>query len=249
VAGCIEAVLGVFQKLISSRATDHEGFYLIESIVEYMPPRALDPFIKRIFTLLFARLKSSRTPKYLRCMLVFLGVMIGKHGGDFVIQQIDAIQAGLTGTFIDKFWLPTLQSVHGKLERKICVIGLTRLLCNSPLFLERYFKLWDRMLNGLLKLMALPEDAVNPQLADGDYEAQENQGWSAEYVKLASAGPQQVDPFSNVTAENIPNLVASSLSKLTATHPGKFACIKTLPPACTDYLQQMTRTAGVSLSL
>lgn len=31
-------LLGVFQKLIASKANDHQGFYLLNSIVEYMPP-------------------------------------------------------------------------------------------------------------------------------------------------------------------------------------------------------------------
>lgn len=31
-------LLGVFQKLIASKANDHQGFYLLNSIVEHMPP-------------------------------------------------------------------------------------------------------------------------------------------------------------------------------------------------------------------
>lgn len=30
-------LLGVFQKLIASKANDHQGFYLLNSIVEHMP--------------------------------------------------------------------------------------------------------------------------------------------------------------------------------------------------------------------
>lgn len=31
-------LLGVFQKLIASKANDHQGFYLLNSIIEHMPP-------------------------------------------------------------------------------------------------------------------------------------------------------------------------------------------------------------------
>lgn len=31
-------LLGVFQKLVASKTNDHEGFYLLNCIVEHMPP-------------------------------------------------------------------------------------------------------------------------------------------------------------------------------------------------------------------
>lgn len=31
-------LLGVFQKLLASKANDHQGFYLLNSIIEHMPP-------------------------------------------------------------------------------------------------------------------------------------------------------------------------------------------------------------------
>lgn len=30
-------LLGVFQKLIASKSNDHEGFYLLNSIIQHMP--------------------------------------------------------------------------------------------------------------------------------------------------------------------------------------------------------------------
>lgn len=30
-------LLGVFQKLVASKANDHEGFYLIQSLIEHLP--------------------------------------------------------------------------------------------------------------------------------------------------------------------------------------------------------------------
>ena len=34
----VSGLLGVFQKLIASKANDHEGFLLIQSITEFFPP-------------------------------------------------------------------------------------------------------------------------------------------------------------------------------------------------------------------
>jgi exportin-2 (importin alpha re-exporter) len=35
--GHLMPILGIFQKLIASKSNDHEGFYLLESIVQYVP--------------------------------------------------------------------------------------------------------------------------------------------------------------------------------------------------------------------
>lgn len=32
------AVLGVFQKMIASKANDHEGFYLLQNLILFYPP-------------------------------------------------------------------------------------------------------------------------------------------------------------------------------------------------------------------
>jgi len=35
--GKVEGILGIFQKLVSSKATDHEGFAILNSIVLNLP--------------------------------------------------------------------------------------------------------------------------------------------------------------------------------------------------------------------
>ena len=42
----IQGLLGVLQKLIASKTNDHEGFYLIQSIIEHIPPEALQTYMK-----------------------------------------------------------------------------------------------------------------------------------------------------------------------------------------------------------
>lgn len=91
-------LLGVFQKLIASKANDHQGFYLLNSIVEHMPPwviitnseimffffffsfcpnglissisrESINQYRKQIFILLFQRLQSSKTTKFIKSKL------------------------------------------------------------------------------------------------------------------------------------------------------------------------------------
>lgn len=39
--GYLPGVLGVFQKLLASKAHDHEGFYILNTLVEYLDLSAL----------------------------------------------------------------------------------------------------------------------------------------------------------------------------------------------------------------
>merc|ERR1719411_2498005 len=76
----ITGLLGVFQKLIASKTNDHEGFYLLQSMVEHLPAEALSNYIKQVFIILFQRLTSSKTTKYIKNLLVFFFVYAIKHG-------------------------------------------------------------------------------------------------------------------------------------------------------------------------
>ena len=49
----IEALLGVFQKLIASKTNDHEGFYLLQTMIQSLPKEALANYMRSIFGLLF----------------------------------------------------------------------------------------------------------------------------------------------------------------------------------------------------
>lgn len=48
-------LLGVFQKLIASKAHDHEGFDVLNSVVENLPLNSYEQYLPTVFTLLFSR--------------------------------------------------------------------------------------------------------------------------------------------------------------------------------------------------
>ncbi|KAG1687432.1 Exportin-2 [Nymphon striatum] len=58
-------LLGIFQKLIASKSNDHEGFFLIQSMIGKMTS-SLEEFMKEVLILLFQRLQKSKTVKYAR---------------------------------------------------------------------------------------------------------------------------------------------------------------------------------------
>jgi hypothetical protein len=72
VTSSIEPVLGVFQKLIASVKTDHDGITLICIILEKLPMASLNRFIVPIFQAIFTRLKVRGTDKFKGLVAVYL---------------------------------------------------------------------------------------------------------------------------------------------------------------------------------
>merc|ERR1711915_913596 len=97
----ISGLLGVFQKLIASKTNDHEGFYLLQSIVEHIPSESLTNYIKQVFVILFQRLTSSKTTKYVKSLLLVFFVFVIKNGGSSLISIVDQIQPGIFGMVCD----------------------------------------------------------------------------------------------------------------------------------------------------
>lgn len=53
----LTAVLGVFQKLIASKANDQYGFQVLTALVNQLPPEAYQQYMGTIWSLLFQRLQ------------------------------------------------------------------------------------------------------------------------------------------------------------------------------------------------
>ena len=46
--GGMQGVLGVFQKLIASKAHDHEGFFILNSLLEYLPMELYQQYLPHV---------------------------------------------------------------------------------------------------------------------------------------------------------------------------------------------------------
>jgi exportin-2 (importin alpha re-exporter) len=220
----LTATLGVFQKLIASNSTDHEGYYLLESVVEFLPPSHFQQHLGVIFTLIFTRLQKCKSLKFIRSFLVFLSLFIAKHGANVVLDQIDAIQPKLFYMVLDSIWIPNVQKVSGMIERKLCCIAMTKLLTDCPKMLtETYFPLWGKLLLALMAMFEMPEDESVPSDAADDYvEVEETAGYSAAFSPLIYAQKQNIDPFPDIKPKHF---LALSLQKLSQAHPSKFGPI------------------------
>ncbi|VVC91319.1 unnamed protein product [Leptidea sinapis] len=126
----LTAMLGVFQKLIASKTNDHEGFYLVQSLLYKFGNSDMQQYTKQIMTLLFQRLSSSKTTKYVRGLIAFLGFFAAHFGADTLVDIVDSIQPGMFGMYLERVLVPDLQKVSGALERKAAAVGCVKLLAD-----------------------------------------------------------------------------------------------------------------------
>ena len=149
--GKTEAILGVFQKLIASKSNDHEGFYLMQAIVEHFPAEVMSQYTKSVFQLLFQRLTSSKTTKFVKHFLVFMMLYAVKFSGQALIEVVDSLQANMFGMVCDRLIVAEVQKVSGATEKKIVAVGMTRLLCETPAMVDgQYSQYWTPVLQALV---------------------------------------------------------------------------------------------------
>jgi len=92
----------------------------------------MSQYMKQVFILLFQRLTSMKTAKYVKGLLVYFGIFIYKYGAPNFIQMIDGVQPQMFGMVLDRLFISETQKVTGQSEKKILAVGITKLLCEAP---------------------------------------------------------------------------------------------------------------------
>jgi exportin-2 (importin alpha re-exporter) len=242
----VPGLLGIFQKLLASKSNDHQGFYLLNTMIEHMPPALFQQYLKQIFVLTFQRLTNSKTTKYVRSLLVFFALFAYKYSPSQLIQIVDGIQNKMFGMVLEKLFLPDLQKVSGNMERKICAVGLVRLLTEAPEMLQPpYDKCWAPLLQSLIGLFELPEDDSVPE-EEHFVEIEDTAGYQTAYSQLMFAGKHEHDPVKGV--DNPKLHLAQALHRLSQAHPGKLTpMVGGIEPQARTFLQGYLSQAGISL--
>ena len=102
-------------------------------------------YFSGIFQLIFGRLTTSKTTKFIKSFLVFLSLFTYNFGGTTLQEMCDAIQPNLFGMVLERLIILEVQKVSGAKDRKICAVGMTKLLCETPSLLNgAYSQYWPR---------------------------------------------------------------------------------------------------------
>ncbi|BES95153.1 CAS/CSE protein, C-terminus [Nesidiocoris tenuis] len=208
----LPAILGIFQKLISMKSNDHEGFTLVQTMMIYCPHELLEPYIKQIFLLLFQRLTSSKTTKYIKCLLVFFCFFILRYGATEFIELVDSIQPMMFGMILEKLFIPDTQKIDGVMERKIAATGLSKLLCEGKQLKDgQYANQWQVVLNILANLVELPvDDSTHPE--DHYVDVDSIGGYEGYHSELVYVGQAQENPIKGLVNASWCTQLAGRLS-------------------------------------
>ncbi|XP_055373310.1 exportin-2 [Condylostylus longicornis] len=233
--GKLNAVLGVFQKMIASKANDHEGFYLMQNLISYYPRDELQQVMKQIFGLLFQRLSSSKTTKYVKGIIVFFCFYATKLGAQQLVDLIDSIQTQMFGMVIERVLISDMTKVSSDMDRKIVSVGISKILTESPSMLNApYVEMWPNLLKTLIELFELPVDESTLE-GDNFIEIEDTPGYQVAFSQLNFAHPKKQDFLSDIPDGK--RFLAESLAKLSQSCPGRI----------TGYIQNLSNDHQIAL--
>ncbi|KAG8532062.1 uncharacterized protein KY384_003699 [Bacidia gigantensis] len=93
----LDTLLGIFQRLVSTKTNETYGFDMLESIISYIPQSALQQYYVIILQVLLTRLQSSRTDTFATRFVRLYHFISAKDdtglGADFFISVADQVQA------------------------------------------------------------------------------------------------------------------------------------------------------------
>lgn len=207
-------VLGVFQRLIASKAYDIYGFELLETIFLHVDINSLRPYLKQIAVLLLQRLQNSKTERYVKKFVVFLGIISTALGGDMVPSFIDEVQDGLFSQIWSNFVVTTLPTIGNLLDRKIALLGILNVMINAQVFASKYASLLPSTLESITETAA-SESVANMKNDHVDLDnLEEISTFGSSFSGLVSIAEKPLDPLPNIDlTQGVKAHVAHALQK------------------------------------
>ena len=191
-AGHIQGILGVFQKLVSSRAQDHHGFFILNAFVEALPLAAWADKLPAVWGILFQRLQSSKTTKFSKCFVVFLSLLAAKHGVPSVTESMSKVQPGIFEMVLTGVVADAIANISGAVEEKVVAVAGAKFLTECPAVMAQDAA-WAKLLTAVVTMMERPADHKGEEDLDAEAEeAEARAGYSAR-VQRPEAGATEGD--------------------------------------------------------
>ncbi|UXI18227.1 uncharacterized protein NH340_JMT04170 [Sarcoptes scabiei] len=216
--GKLEPLLGVFQKLIASKANDHLGFIILNHLIIYSDSGAIAPnLMNQIFILLFQRLSHSKTSKFVSSLLVFFNLFVYKFGPKPFYDLVETLQSKMFNMVLVKLFIADARKVSGVHERKIICIGVTKILTELDFFLQPDLaELWPALMEVLVAVHELrqedpdqQDDLVDPIDLPNEYQAT--------YSRLVYATSKQMDLIPEISDSKL--FLAKKIEELSKRFP------------------------------
>ncbi|KAL7752979.1 importin-alpha export receptor [Sorochytrium milnesiophthora] len=227
----LPAILGIFQKLISSKANDQFGFQLLQSTIMSCDRAAWRGYMPKVFTLLLTRLSGSKTPKFTQGFLQFCcfyaSVETPGQTPQDLVDVFESIQPGVFANMTKAVLVPALQDVGGRSERQTVTIGFAKLLNQTDYFFRpENQRVCAELLTNLLAF-------VNDTAADLDVQtAMPAVSIDGPATAAAAAGDDTLEALEEIGYQN-------AFSKLTAVPSVTLNPTPSIPDARTFFVATM----------
>ncbi|PVU91567.1 hypothetical protein BB561_004340 [Smittium simulii] len=224
--GQLEPILGIFQKLISSKANDHYAFALLSSIVLYAPLNLLSSYFKAIFMLILNRLQTKKTPKFVKAFTQFIGFFCSidvnlsqayenQEGGysNQLVTVMEQIQPQLLSNLLSNVLLDSFPTISSVNETKYTSVGYFRLV-NSLEYIRvtNYEILTPKVMSSVIKLIEDTGSKLKTlKSEEDDADSEKNLDdidinditYQSSYSKLATLDNLKIDPCAKISDPRI----------------------------------------------
>ncbi|XP_071716769.1 exportin-2-like [Rutidosis leptorrhynchoides] len=237
--GRLVQVIGIFNQLVSSPSTEEQGFHILNPLIENLRYDVIAEYMNHVWASLFTRLQNSKTPRLVRCLIIFMSLFLVKHGIQTHVDSINSVQPNLFHAILSQFWIPDLKTITGNIEVKLSAVASSKLLCESQSLLDPAAEeLWGKLLDAIVTLLSQPEEQrVEDESEVPDFG--EATGYQAVFVRLHNAGKREEDPLKEI--QDPKNYTVALLANLSLQFRGRF------PPVITRDLSQANQAALLQL--
>lgn len=198
----VENVLGIFQKLVSTKVNESYGVDLLETAISTFQPETLAQYWSHILNIMLTRLQGKQSQAFQMRFVRFYHFIGSRDdkglGVDFFVAATDQIQNDVFRQLYLQIILPKTQELARPSDRKIAAISLTKTLADSQAFVERYPKGWPLTCNALLKLLEDPPVISKGEDAIAELDVEDG-SFGVGFTQLNTIRRSTADPFPDVT--------------------------------------------------
>ncbi|PHH78008.1 hypothetical protein CDD82_3265 [Ophiocordyceps australis] len=219
----LEPVLGIFQKLVSTKKSELYSFDVLDSIIESFEPVTLDKYFGTIIQLLYTKLQNSPSDAFKIRFVRFYHLVSAKlevgYGTDYFIKQSNGIDERAFTQVYPVFVLAETEKLAKPVDRKTAVVSLTKTLCDSEAFAQKFMKGWANSCRILLSLLANPPTVSTGLDTEIITEASvDDVGFGVTFTALNTCRPLARDDFPEIV--NITTWVKEYMVAANQRHSG-----------------------------
>jgi len=127
----MQALLERFQFVLSNRRTEVSALELLNSMYVNLPMDFYQQYFKTLMTVLLTRLQNTKSPRFKKDFVISCSLCLHRCSPNVLPAVLNEIQPGLLSNLVMGVWLPVTKNALKLDERKICSVGLVKLMAQD----------------------------------------------------------------------------------------------------------------------